>query len=450
MKDSGTVTLYDGYKTDLNKSGFRCFSLDEINDFCTDGIILPDGTFVFCGYMGHHKLFNKLSELNITNYHSSASENTDCILISSSQLHGNLGYDIFETIDYFDYSTTQAQEETLFHMKDILLGFYGDTTARPITYALFCIENKRGHGGKYNNLNFLKKYYPNVKLPKFSLNEFDFLRPRVDKLFIRTSPKNSIPGLLNSKLIDFNRGWDNEHDAPLYPDVEIALERKFIYQRFEKILKETDPKEYELFQQDKSTFRYDDRITLFYQEYIEGLNGVCNFSAEDGFTYSLSSKQGNVVKGLKGDAELSDNDKNELETIAELLHNDLGKRIVQLEFVVNDSGVHIVQLRCFERGLINHAPPPENALTIGKTFSSNWPITIDVNDILVVDSDCESEKLLGKKALIVKGDENFSHILALSKVLRIPSIYAVKKFNLPTEGEVVFDTRSSFGWVAKK
>jgi hypothetical protein len=47
-----------------------------------------------------------------------------------------------------------------------------------------------------------------------------------------------------------------------------------------------------------------------------------------------------------------------------------------------------------------------------------------------VEQDCSSEMLISKKALIVENHTNFSHILALSKALNIPSIYRTGKIIL--------------------
>jgi hypothetical protein len=85
---------------------------------------------------------------------------------------------------------------------------------------------------------------------------------------------------------------------------------------------------------------------------------------------------------------------------------------------------------------------------MGKTFSKGRG-TINVKDILVIDSDGESELLLGKKALIVKEDVEFSHILALSKALRIPSIYGTGDVDLPSEGDVDFIAYNKTGWIEK-
>ena len=50
------------------------------------------------------------------------------------------------------------------------------------------------NGGKYNNLAFIKKFFPHIPTPNISKTYIT----GVDN-FVRTSPKYSIPGLLNSK-----------------------------------------------------------------------------------------------------------------------------------------------------------------------------------------------------------------------------------------------------------
>jgi hypothetical protein len=57
-------------------------------------------------------------------------------------------------------------------------------------------------------------------------------------------------------------------------------------------------------------------------------------------------------------------------------------------------------------------------------------IQLELDDILIVEQDCSSEMLISKKALIVENHTNFSHILALSKALNIPSIYGTGKIIL--------------------
>lgn len=115
--------------------------------------------------------------------------------------------------------------------------------------------------------------------------------------------------------------------------------------------------------------------------------------------------------------------------------------------MIKDDTVWIVQLRILENNaeetvILNK---PEETLIIGKTFSKGI-IEVDTDKILILDSDGDSELLLGKEALIVKEDVEFSHILALSKALRIPSIFATGDFELP-EGKVRFTAYNKEAWI---
>lgn len=51
--------------------------------------------------------------------------------------------------------------------------------------------------------------------------------------------------------------------------------------------------------------------------------------------------------------------------------------------------------------------------------------------LIVDDEEFSSEALIGKSALIVKSDAEFSHLLAFSRSLRIPSMYATDISKLP-------------------
>ena len=92
----------------------------------------------------------------------------------------------------------------------------------------------------------------------------------------------------------------------------------------------------------------------------------------------------------------------------------------------------------------------EDSLVIGRTFCSpeySTNIEVALKDILIVEQDCASEMLLGKKALIVENDTNFSHILALSKALRIPSMYATGKVRLEGKTTFRFNTEYTTGFI---
>ena len=84
---------------------------------------------------------------------------------------------------------------------------------------------------------------------------------------------------------------------------------------------------------------------------------------------------------------------------------------------------------------------------MGRAFSRGRAEAISVSDILIVKDECESEMLLGKKALIVDDDIAFSHILALSKALRIPSIYGTGRVDLSGHEKVNFTSIITEGFI---
>ena len=443
--ECGTTNLYDGYQNDLNRKGFRCYQQTDINEFCTDGIILPDGTFVFCGYMGHIKLFATMSELNIAVRHSHWNENIDSIIISSKTLHGNVVFKMREHDFKLAKDPTEPQLRTLYDMRYILNGLYEDNTTVMKLLLDHEHRNAKHDGLKYCNLQFLKKYYTDINTPDIQKHWSDF-KPYLRMLIIRTSPIKSMAGILNSKLIDFNREYNNQYEQPLQYGCEIELNVRQIYKEFEAYLKEYDNEEYIRLSNDKSSLKYDNRLPLFYQRYIFGMNGVCSYSIDNGFKYSLSDTRGNIVNGKIGNLELSPKMQSELETITRRLYDDL-KREIQLEFIIDGSTITIVQLRIFDKQYLYDDNPPQNTFAIGNTFTKRNKIIIDVKDILIVDEDCDSKQLLNKKALIVKNNQQFSHILALSRTLNIPSIYNVEHIDLPEQGMVEFDTNNKIGWV---
>jgi phosphoenolpyruvate-protein kinase (PTS system EI component) len=83
----------------------------------------------------------------------------------------------------------------------------------------------------------------------------------------------------------------------------------------------------------------------------------------------------------------------------------------------------------------------------GKSFSRGHIKELDVNDILVVKDDCESHMLLGKRALIVASNVEFSHILALARSMNIPALYGTGDIKLPHTGKLSFNTTNKIAWV---
>ena len=188
---------------------------------------------------------------------------------------------------------------------------------------------------------------------------------------------------------------------------------------------------------------------LFYQEFIDGKNGVCHIN-ENGFIYDLSTKQGDVVNGVKSGEHLSDKALVALTKYAHEIFTEFNEPL-QLEFVVNEDAVTIVQMRFLKKKENKkEIKKPANVYATGKTFSEG-DITIDVSEILVVDKDTKAEDLIGKHALIVKQDVAFSHILALSLRLDIPSMYAMgEDFKLPNKGKVMFVAINKESWIQIK
>lgn len=413
----GKEALFSLYRTDelneytieiINDEGYGVFKANSIKAYNSldimDGLILPNGDVITCGYQEHSSLYPFLRELGIVK----VSCWTDCeetIHISSRQISGKVAHTIGNK--WGDRGATPEQLLTLFKLRRHLNTYgHDDKLVRKI---LDDVSGDEDFGGKWNNLIFLDRYYPDILLPRFSKGPIEGV-----KNCIRTSPKYSLPGLLES-VFDVN---ENSLDE--------------IRERFEKF----------------KDVRKDNVLNVFYQEYLDGPNGVFHFD-QDGFRYDISSNRGDIVKGKHGDETVSETAIRKLYKIGGNLYEDF-KAPIQVEFVVIGDEAYIVQLRILENPAerTHILPIPEEYLAMGKTFSKG-SIDVNVKDILILDSDGESELLLGKKALIVREDVEFSHILALSKALRIPSIYGTGDVNLPGEGEVNFVAYNKTGWVKK-
>ena len=313
---------------------------------------------------------------------------------------------------------TQAQIDTLFTYRSVIKTIYGEYGALTNYIREYKVETTN-KGGKFGNLEFLRYFYPNIKIPTFWYSEKMLTTP-YEKVFMRTSPKMSLPGLLNSRLMN-----NTEHDYHLM--------RNFIEHEFEKV----------------KDLRAENELHWFFQEYLEGPNGVAHYYEKGDFEYAISERQGDVVKGKIGATSLTNDQYDSLRKIASMLFSDLGKPI-QLEFVVHNDEVYIVQLRILENNPETTvlAGQPSNVLYQGRTFSRG-SIEVNVKDILIVDSEADSKELLGKKALIVRESPNFSHILALSKALKIPSMYAVGNIDLSDYDRINFVAYNKEAYICK-
>jgi hypothetical protein len=413
----GKETLFSLYRTDelneytiglINKGGYGVLKRDSIRSYnfsnLMDGLILPSGDIITCGYQEHSSLYPFLYKLGLVK----ATCWTNCeetIHISSKQISGKVAHSIGNK--WGDTGATPEQLLTLFKLRGHLHTYgYDDNITTKILQDVCEDEN---FGGKWNNLIFLDRYYPNILLPRFSKEPIDGV-----KNCIRTSPKYSLPGLLES-VFDITENSISE-----------------MKEKFEKF----------------KGVREDNELNLFYQEYLDGPNGVFHFD-QDGFRYDISTNRGDIVQGKRGGNFVSETAIRVLYKIGKELYEDF-RDPIQVEFVIIGDDAYVVQLRILENSAekTHLLSLPEEYLAMGKTFSKGRG-TINVKDILVIDSDGESELLLGKKALIVKGDVEFSHILALSKALRIPSIYGTGDVDLPSEGDVDFIAYNKTGWIEK-
>lgn len=436
---------------------FEYFNSDEIKEFLSlrilnefgyfkanplerneDGVILEDGTFIKCGFQEHRDLYPILSSL----YLADSSDWTDdniTLHISGGEISGALAHSI-EHYTFKDIHPTTAQLKTLFLFRESITGMYGDYSRnRTITTLLLEYYNELlNQGGKFCNLKFLEDFYSDIlKIPKFSLSMWDI---KLDNVFLRTSPISSLPGLLNSKLI--KKSNTHKKKALLEIDKE--------YNKFRYLVKET---------------RYENRkwvdnshLRVFYQEFIKGISGVCHYyfgkneSFETAFKYQVSNKHGEVVLGKKSDIFLTYEQGLELRKICEILYKDLQKPL-QIEFIFeeNSNQLYILQLRVLENHYeetVIYTKPKSDILYEGFTFSRGNE-ELDIEDILIVESDGKSELLLNKKALIVESDVEFSHLLALSKKLKIPSMFNTGKIDFKDVKKVNFIAQNKQSWILK-
>ena len=287
----------------LNEEGYSITEYPTSNEHTINGVILKDGRFIECGYQDHVNLYPILYNIGLSD-DGRWSDSKEVMHISSSQLNGLAAYRLRDRLRE-DY-VPQAQIDTLWRLRNHLSGLYGyssDNTCIPNLIRNHVINIEK-QGGKWGNLSFLKKYYPHINTPKTSLTIEDFSQ----QAFMRTSPKKSLPGLLNSRLINS------------YEEVEHA--RIFMEQEFEKF----------------KDLNRGNELHWFFQEFLEGSNGVCHIKYEPNlsdtkylFNYQLSLNQGDVVKGKTSHEKLSEELEKELEQIGVELFTDL-KESIQLEF----------------------------------------------------------------------------------------------------------------------
>ena len=429
------------YKHILREEGYTLTTLYDAmteNDRTISGLLLKNGEFAQCGYQDHISLWPVLCQLGLVE----GDDRLDCdaLSVSSNMLCGTAAFGLeslnFDLNERYQLSDEQMYE--VWRLRDHHLQHYTANEKRAVSEGireLFCY--KQGMGAKYGNIMFMKQYFPHIKTCEVS-KEF---REDWASNFVRTSPKYSIPGLLNSIKAS---NVEEANNAVLKIQADFDKHKEV---------------------------RGRNKIHWFYQEYLEGENGVLNCIKtkevsrgyarqyaelmEYDIRIACSPVQGDIVGGKKSSFEISLDDQSTLRKIARELATTFEEDI-QLEFVrVAEGDIRIVQFRTLKSSpQVNFEPQEtelEKAIVIGKTFCKPYYTAcgneISTNDILIVEEDCESEALLGKKALIVENDTNFSHILALSKALNIPSLYGTGKVDLPADKQVWFSTEYGTGYV---
>lgn len=370
------------------------------------GVILATGEYITCEYNQHQYLQPILAAMKLV---SSAdwAEDTIGIHVSSNQLSGKVAGSIHWLRELNEAKVTEAQLQTLYDFKDQIIGPYGKTRTL-CTELLYNIQAQEEFGNKWNNLMYLRKYYKHILTPRISKEPIAGV-----KNCLRTSPLHSLPGLLES-IFDITENSVTEMHAH--------------FEKHKDVIK-------------------NNQLNVFYQEFLEGSNGVCHCYEKGDVTYSLSESRGEIVEGKKGTELLEGKLYRQLRKVAEELFTDFNTP-VQLEFVVHDNKIYIVQLRLLKNNFSDTVVlnPPDEVIAFGITFSAGT-ITAEVKDILVVHSEAKSEQLIGKKALIVMNNVEFSHILALSKALHIPSIYATGNFEMPKSGKVTITAQNKEAWI---
>jgi hypothetical protein len=397
---------------ELCKADLGYYVVNEIKDEYFNGIILQDGSIIEVGVQEHRFAYDTLMEYGYSNDNNSwGNDCTMTLKITEGQLvgagsHAFLKYELFK--DNCDITIEQAKVVMKHIDKLKSWDRYGDNLRVDI---LEFIEFYHDKGGKYGKLKFLETMYPQFNLPQFDLEPIEGI-----KNCIRTSPKYSISGLLNSKF---------DISETSISEIEVDFEK------YKDVVK-------------------DNELNYFYQEYLEGINGVCNYRSI-GFDYACSETRGDIVQGKAGSVTLTYDQEQELETIAKILFDDLEKE-VQLEFVISGDKIYIVQLKVLSdakresyRG--NTMIDKDDIIVTGKSFYPTEKYGIKKENALIIDSDCDSSEVIGKEAVIVREDVSFSHALALSNTLKIPSIYAVGDVEIPDEFSI--DTYYAEGYILR-
>lgn len=239
----------------IEKAGFSILNFDEKMPECIDGVILKNGSVILLkGYQQHRYVYPFLCSLGLVEA-SDWVQDDSAVHISSSQLNGHA----IHSLDHDVNALTRHQINSLFALRKVLVSSYGGTE-RVVNILYQWISNLEKHGGKYNGLSFLKRFYKNINLPQFA-RTFEEIDSK-HNVCIRTSPAYSMPGLLNSKF---------EVTAKNYKEKVKQVVDEF--SRYSDLIERNE-------------------IHYFFQQKLEGINGVCNVRGRDKvFSYSASDRK---------------------------------------------------------------------------------------------------------------------------------------------------------------
>ncbi len=372
------------------------------------GVVLENGDVIEVDYMGHNFLFEELKKVGWSD-----SRDWVCskkiLKFTHKQVNGNVAMEVRYFSDYGDVNDIQLlkNEGQLKSTFNLGLDMYGDRNCFN-WYVYNAFVASCDNGGKYGGLRFLEYFFPEINIPKYS-NEYFY-----GCGILRTSPFKSMPGVLDSLLVDGNN-WQSKI---------VEIQNKF------DSVKEKFP---------------NNKLGYFFQELVDGKNGVCGITGNV-FSAQYASR-GQIVGGAKGE-QLPSTIHNKIEQLVTDIHNKM-KCDIQLEFVVDkDNKVWIVQFRVFKNKDLYYNLDKLNY----KPFCGEMKgkVTVGV-DCLYIPSG-EAEKInpieaLDKSLVIVTDDIEFCHLLCFCKVNNIPAIYA---YNEPLQnGDVVYFDYSNFNKIKK-
>lgn len=390
--------LYDELYRETQQYYSKFLSVNYYKDvqfsYDTTALILPDGIVLFI-YSKSHSTYEKIwKELYNENLEDIAVYVTEGNYLYNKVVNHLSNLDVL--YDIKDINITEEQIDAILSYNFRIKYNYGCSINELIRRYYIC---KYNNGSKYGNLMFLKKL-------GFPIVYIDTKPFECKSLAIRTSLKNSLPGVMTSRF--------NVTDIPT---------------TIKEIKEEYNTK-----------IKGNNELYLFYQEFIEGDNGVCTYI--DNKLNARIGNQGDLVNNVEG-KELNEGHLKELDYICYKINKYLDIPF-QLEFVIHNNQIFIVQLRTFNNIATDNYLTGEDiykALCTGKSFTKGRG-TCNINDILIVESEYNTSDLPDNiKLIIVKNDVDFAHTLALSDRLNIPSMYGVKNIDkIKTLQTISFNT----------